>query len=291
MLIEFCNPLTKILCSISNQTLNEIGEKFIKGKPNISLNCECFHYEERSSGRNSTRTVKVVTHRQSLNFNYRYYRDISGRLIFNPDEKIMNHKYYIYLKIINKAYLSDENSISHYESLKNTLEANRNRDTYFSFYENVDIEGQPNEYFIKRKDKDSWFVNSFWYIIFTMLTFAEPYKLYIKIITYCHVFEIKKVISIENNVNLDQRFDSFKPSLYIRYGNQHFQLNEINLNRIDLPLENEINNNIVNNINNVNINGNNNYINENDNNQPNNINRNRENEDNRDMNLSTDVST
>ena len=65
----------------------------------------------------------------------------------------MKHKSFIYLKIIKKAYLPDESSISHYESLKNTLEENRNRDKYFRLYENIDIEGQPNEFFIKRKEK------------------------------------------------------------------------------------------------------------------------------------------
>ena len=225
LLKELCNPIIKIFSSISNQTLNEIVEKFLKGKPNFSLNCESFHYEERPAGEDSTRTVEVVTHRQSLDYNYRYYRDISGLLIFNPDEKIMKHKSFIYLKIIKKAYLPDENSISYYESLKNTLEENRNRDKYFRLYENIDIEGQPNEFFIKRKEKDPWFANGLWHVIFTILTFAEPYKLYIKKITYCQTFIIKKVISIENDVNLDQRFDSFKPSLYIRYSNQHFQFN------------------------------------------------------------------
>ena len=190
----------------------------------------------------------------------------------------MKHKSFIYLKIIKKAYLPDENSISHYESLKNTLEENRNRDKYFRLYENIDIEGQPNEFFIKRKEKDPWFANGLWHVIFTILTFAEPYKLYIKKITYCQTFIIKKVISIENDVNLDQRFDSFKPSLYIKYSNQHFQFNEIN-------------NNVLNNINNDNMNGNINYPNDNNINRPNNNNRNEENEEDKDVSLSTDVGT
>ena len=50
LVIELISPTLRTLCSISNQTINEIIENFIKGKPTFYLKCECYHYEQNSNG-------------------------------------------------------------------------------------------------------------------------------------------------------------------------------------------------------------------------------------------------
>ena len=44
LIIELFSPTLKNLCSLSNQTINEVIENFIKGKPNLYLKCESYHY-------------------------------------------------------------------------------------------------------------------------------------------------------------------------------------------------------------------------------------------------------
>lgn len=248
---ELFSPNLKILCSISNQTINEIIGKFIKGKPVILLKCHCFHYEERAAGRGSTRTVEVISHSETLNYNYNFCRDISGLLILNTDESNIKLKYYIGLKIIKKVYMSDENSISHYASLKNIIENNRDRDKYFRAFNVIDIEGLPDYFLIKLKDDHPWFIgNGFWYIFFTLITLVEFYKIYVKLLIFDQTIIIKKVISISDDVNTDARFDTFKPLLFIKHTNQYFDYNELNLTGINLLNEqtNEINKGSINTI-------------------------------------------
>ena len=263
---EFCSPILKALCSISNQKINEILEKLIKGKPNLYLKCKCYHYEERSSGKDSTRTVEVITHSETINFNHISYRDISGQLILNIDVSDLTKKYYIALEIIKKAYLSDNNSISHYYSLKNNIiENNQDRDAYFIYYNDIDIEGLPNFYLIKLKDEEPFFIaNGFWYFIFTLLTLVEFYKIYVNSLILHQSFIIKKLLSISYDVNTDQRFNSFNPSFFIKHTNQHFQYNNTEINLLHEQI-NEINND---NINVINV-----AHNENRNNQQNNNNQ------------------
>ena len=43
--LELSSSELKALSSISNQKINEILEKLIKGKPNLYLRCECYHNE------------------------------------------------------------------------------------------------------------------------------------------------------------------------------------------------------------------------------------------------------
>ena len=213
LILELCSPMLKDLCSVSNQTINEIIEKFIKGKPNLYLKCECFHYEKRQNGRSSYTIDEVITYSETINYSYISYRDISGLLILNIDVSDIKKKYYIKLEIIKKVYLSDNNSISHYYALKkNIIEKNKHRDTYIRTYNYIDIEGLPYFYIIKLKDDDPWLIgNGFWYLIFTLLTLVEFYKIYVNSLFLYQSFTIKKLISISYDVNMDQRFNSFSP--------------------------------------------------------------------------------
>ena len=263
LIFELGSSTLKSLCNISNQTINEIIENFIKGKPNFYLKCECYHKEERRNGRDSTRTVEVITHSETIDYNYSSYRDISGLLILNTDKSNIKGKYYIKLEINRKVYLPDENSISHYNSLRrNIIENNKHRDTYFRFLNVIDIEGLPNSYLINlNKHEEPWCIgNGFWYVIFTSLSFAELYKIYVNSLIFHQTFTIKKVISISYDVNMDQRFNSFNPSFFIKHTSQYFKYNVLSLSSMNLLNEhiNEINNNNANAINGAhNINRNN----------------------------------
>ena len=265
---ELCSPTLKALNSISNQKINTILERLIKGKPNLYLKCECYHNVQKNAGQ-TTRTEEVITHSETINFNHISYRDISGQLILNIDVSDLTKKYYIALEIIKKAYLSDNNSISHYYSLKNNIiENNQDRDAYFIYYNDIDIEGLPNFYLIKLKDEEPFFIaNGFWYFIFTLLTLVEFYKIYVNSLILHQSFIIKKLLSISYDVNTDQRFNSFNPSFFIKHTNQHFQYNNTEINLLHEQI-NEINND---NINVINV-----AHNENRNNQQNNNNQEKE---------------
>ena len=262
---ELCDsPILKSLRNISNQTIDEIIENLIKGKPNIYLVGESYHMENNHGGAH-----ECITFSEGLLYNYAFCRDISGLLILNTDISDIKGKYYIKLKIINKIYLADDKSIAHYGSLKDLiLLNNRNRDKKFRFFNHVDIEGFPNSFLIKLNDEEPWFIgNGFWFVIFTLFTFAELYKIYLNLLILRQTFYIKKVISISYDVNTDPRFNIFNPKFCIKHTNQHFQYNELNNNSVNL-LNEQINEMGDGNINVLNV-----IRNENRNNRQNNINQ------------------
>ena len=255
IILELCSPRLKSLCNISNKAINEIIENFIKGKPNFYLKCECYHYEPTSSGNKYSSSYEVVSHSETINYNYISYRDISGVLFLNTDKSNIKGKYYIELEIIRKIYLPDEISISHYDSLKNNIiEKNRHRDTYYRVLNCLDIERLPNSYLIKlRKDEEPCCVSGgFWYVIFSIFTFAELYKIYVNHLILYQTFTIKKVVSISYDVNTDPRFNGFNPSFFIKHTKQHFHYNQLNNNSLNMLINNG-NNNIFNVFHNENI--------------------------------------
>ena len=92
------------------------------------------------------------------------------------------------------------------------------------------------------KDEEPFFnANGFWYFIFTLLTLVEFYKIYLDSLILHQSFTIKKLISISYDVNTDQRFYSFNPSLFIKHVNQHFQYNNEAINEINNDNINVIN--------------------------------------------------
>ena len=120
---------------------------------------------------------------------------------------------------------------------------------------------------IKLQEKEPFFIGYFWFVIFTIFALANVYKLYIYIISTYQTVTIKKLISNNNNIINDERYDQYNPSLQFldktfRYGNnsnvyENNNVVEENNDQRDLPVNNNINETNINNgelkVNDINI--------------------------------------
>jgi len=70
-------------------------------------------------------------------------------------------------------------------------------------------------------NKFYYFVNRYLYIIFTILTLVELYKLFIRLITINQDVTIVKFISQKNDLSAEQKYNSFNPELFIPKDNRH----------------------------------------------------------------------
>ena len=139
------------------------------------------------------------------------------------------------------------------------IERNRFRDKYIRFFEKIELDGVNNIIMVKLQDKEPHLIGRCWFIIFTLLSLATLYKLYICVISVYQTVKIKKLISNNNNLN-DWGFNRYNPRVQFldkifTYERNYNIVEENNIAQNDLHVNN--NNINENNINNEQLNVNN----------------------------------
>ena len=259
IILEFCSPTSSYLCNKnSSQGIYEQMSKYFKALPVINWTCECYHYETRtytttdSDGNVSTHTTteKVVTCRGSADMSYYSSRDVSGIFLLNCDEANINKKQYIKLELTDQIDFADSATVTDYQIQKQAfISAYQNRDVHFDYWENRYIPGLIQYNLVNIRDEEKGCINFGLFFLFTILSFAELYKLYIDSKSIHQDFIIKKIISTRYNLNGPQlaiKYEKAIPSIDLIYRQYHFKLSEYSYtksgNNEDLPSKEEVEN-------------------------------------------------
>ena len=241
VLIELFSNTSKYLRKKDEQEgLNEIMGRIFKTPPKISLFCECFH--TRGSGK---RRRKIIKHSETYDIPYYSARDVSGLFTLNGRKEDISRKSFLKLDIEPEICFADEISFQDYMIQKtNFWRANENKDSEFKFEETRIIPDIDNYIFVKLDD-DSCFA-SFWvFLIFTILMFAEIYKLLFNCLCIHLKFKVRKLVSTRYNLNLP-KYQPFNPQLDIyeeryTYEEDCYYNNFLDENNIPiLPTEEEL---------------------------------------------------
>ena len=259
IILEFCSPTSSYLCNKnSSQGIYEQMSKYFKALPVINWTCECYHYETRtytttdSDGNVSTHTTteKVVTCRGSADMSYYSSRDVSGIFLLNCDEANINKKQYIKLELTDQIDFADSATVTDYQIQKQAfISAYQNRDVHFDYWENRYIPGLIQYNLVNIRDEEKGCINFGLFFLFTILSFAELYKLYIDSKSIHQDFIIKKIISTRYNLNGPQlaiKYEKAIPSIDLIYRQYHFKPSEYSYtksgNNEDLPSKEEVEN-------------------------------------------------
>lgn len=259
IILEFCSPTSRYLCNKnSSQGIYEQMSKYFKTLPVINWTCECYHYETRtytttdSDGNVSTHTTteKVVTCRGSQDMSYYSSRDVSGIFLLNCDEANINKKQYIKLELTDQIDFADSATVTDYQIQKQAfISAYQNRDVHFDYWENRYIPGLIQYNLINIHNEEKGCINFGLFFLFTILSFAELYKLYIDSKCIHQDFTIKKIISTRYNLNGPQlaiKYQKTIPSIDLIYTQYYFKPSEYNYsksgNNQDLPSKEEVEN-------------------------------------------------
>lgn len=167
----------------------------------------------------TTRLTKATSLSDSKDFKYYSARDISGVLRFDKD-KNPEKKFFADLSLTLEVNFAD--SITRYEyekEKKDFVNPSKFRGEEYKFKERKTIKKLFKEKLIKITDDPPVFAKWYIYITFVFLGIVEFYKLYIKHITITDNFTIKKIISIEGNLDKEE-YNEQNPALEL-YGNIH----------------------------------------------------------------------
>ena len=216
-LINLCagkNRVIKLLSNINeSSSINQIMEILLKEKPEVVINCVCYHMEtkgyiidnEGSIIKTVYKEEEVPTYTESQKLNIFSYLDISG--IFKFKE---TYKKYIQLYLRKEINFNDEITIYDIETIKNNLyQKNRHKDSYISIKVNRILPSFKEFYLIKLTNGNNCFLKKWIYIVFFVLTIDKFYELYLDCIFTNQFFVIKKIISTRENVLENPKYSQF----------------------------------------------------------------------------------
>ena len=184
-------------------------------------------------------------------FNYSFSQDISEPFVLNCDEKKISKKYYIKLELNEDIGFADAGTVEDYQNQKNKfISENQNRDSYYDFFGDGCIPGIIPYNLISIKNEEPPCIYFFLFLILTILSFAELYKIYINIFCINQEFTIKKIIStrfyLYPHTNKQKYLNKIQPinTTNKQSDFKHSKINQINeRNGIDLPSKEEVENN------------------------------------------------
>ena len=223
LIIEFRSPSSRYLFSKNSiKGIHEIMAKYFRTPPVIYWSCESYHYENRYYERTNsqgevehyTTEEKVITQSGTGTMKYCSTRDVSGPLILKCDNKLLEKKYFIKLKISQNIDFADDGTIADYERQKEAFINKYNRDSYYDFDEKRYIPKINKYLLVKICEEEPACVNFLLFFIFSLLTLAEFYKIYFNCFCIKEDYTIKKIISTRYNLNLEEynlRYQNVNP--------------------------------------------------------------------------------
>ena len=189
---------------------------------------------------------KVTTYRETAYFPYYCARDVSGLFEINNSREQAMGKVYVRLELTPEINFADELTYMDYEQFRSDFyNRNRPRDQHMTYRETRYVKGLNNLNLVCIRDQEPCGVNLCMFILFTIIPLAELYKCYVD--SYCldQSFKIRKLISTRYNLNQQQQYEYFTPSINVPNQQYSFEPNNYNyLNndyKVQKPTNEEIN--------------------------------------------------
>lgn len=199
IILEFFSPIFIFLKQDDEKSLTDLMEKIFKTKPSFFF--------------------RYISHKLiSEEFEYNYWRDISGLFELNiTNEEYNNKKIYIMLEINYEITFADKKTEIDYDLKKKQFEKkiNKKKGNIKYIKEVKEIKEVKKYYKVKIHENDDFFIDFCLYIIFTILTLSEFYKLYINSKIVYEKFIIIKTVSTNTDLKKSDIYNSYNPQLKI----------------------------------------------------------------------------
>lgn len=253
IILEFCSPTSRYLCNKSSDSgmYEKMGRNF-QTPPEIRFHCECYHYETRHHTRTNkdgktehyTTRERVTTYTETYSLPYYSERDVSGLFYLNCDRAYVEKKFYIKLELKEEINFADAISYYDYERAKRHFwRRNRFRDVHFDFRESRVIPGMDHHNLVKLATNEPCMVNYFFFFLFTILTVAEFFRIYVDSLCVYQKFKVRKLVSTRYDLN-QPVYQVFVPQLNLitnQYTYAQEQYNYVNQSYdLQLPTQEEL---------------------------------------------------
>ena len=248
IIFELYSSTAKMLRNInSKQGINEMMRKYFSTPPNIELKYEYYHnvtvpisytdnYGITHTGYSTYKELFLTT---TFDFPYYSVRDVSG-LFYLADKVAAKNKSFIKLELIEEVSFADTISYMDYYFEKNVFhESNGRSDENSIFIESRTIPGMISQNIIKIDDSISLIVNFPFFVISTLLMFAELYKPCLNSFLYEQKFKVRKIISTRYDLNqpdINAKYQYISPKIILNSQIVNLQPQEYNYLNNECPV-------------------------------------------------------
>lgn len=245
---EFISHTSKFLCKKkSTQSCKNYMRTLFSTEPKVLFTCNCFHYDIYTKNESTTKE-KVISFSTSEEMSYYSCRDISGLFMLNCDKEKVEKKKYIKLHLASEINFADELTFVDHESQKTIFYTdNRMRDEFMEFEEKRYIPGFEELAMITLNEEEPCSVHFGWFFLFTIIPFAEFYKLYIESLCIHQDFTIRKILSTRKDLNspeIAKEYQNLNPRLNLIVNNYNFSPSDfchVNINlKLSDPTQEEL---------------------------------------------------
>lgn len=249
IIVMLCSSTLTYLCH--NRNGNDIYFRFIdlfKAAPRIVLCCTSYHWNGQAY--TNTSSYKQESYKDKMALQYYSFRDISDPIELDLDSKEIEKYNFIKFNFDCSIEFADGITYSDYLRSKEYLEKkNYGKDECREMSEIRDIPSIKRHELISLKDKNPCFVGPCYYIIFTFLTFAQLYKIFLNCYCIEKNFTLKKTVSTRFNLldpKFEEKYKNSNPSIRLGKINYTFKTNEVGCVYNEVPVvkpsQEEINN-------------------------------------------------
>jgi hypothetical protein len=180
-----------------------------------TMHMQCYHYETKyitqkdANGNTTHRTeqVRVNTHSATERYYYISWRDISGKFDLDVSGGMgQQEKPFVKLHLRLLMNLAEDGTEADFHYQKRSFIFRNYLDSFYDFNETLDMHGY-NEYeytLVRVTDFNPPCFGAPWFILFTLLTVAEFYKLHLDKYSIVQDFNIVKVVSSRQDLNSPQ---------------------------------------------------------------------------------------
>eukprot|EP00826_Nyctotherus_ovalis_P056394 TRINITY_DN759_c0_g1_i6.p1 TRINITY_DN759_c0_g1~~TRINITY_DN759_c0_g1_i6.p1 ORF type:complete len:320 (+),score=55.49 TRINITY_DN759_c0_g1_i6:156-1115(+) len=187
---------------------------------NKSMKISCYHNRSKEvketsprSGKVHSRTVTERVHTSSNSSMFRYvsWRDISGQFVVNTEGAAANEeRAFVRLRLRLKMEFANDGTAADFEQQKADFIAINKRDVMFDYDEELVMQGYEEYNLVKISDAHPKAFGCGWFLFFTLLTFAEFYKMYMEKFCSDQEFTIIKMVSSRQNLNTPQMIRNYE---------------------------------------------------------------------------------
>lgn len=202
---------------------------------NRLMQISCYHERGRDvqetsprSGRVRSRRVteRVRTSSNEAMFRYVSWRDISGQFVVNTGEAATNEeRAFVRLRLKNKMEFANDGTAADFDQQKaNFITANK-RDVMFDYEDKLVLKGFEEYKLVRVSDAHPSVFGCGWFFLFTLLTFAEFYKMYMEKFCSDQEFTIIKLVSTRQDLSAPQmirNYEAMGPSVIYKGRTVHY---------------------------------------------------------------------
>jgi len=218
---QFCSSSCKYLFNKEESgKIYDYMERMFYTPMHKVMTIQCYHYESRQVRQQdskgnvtyTTERIRVDTHFATERYYYISWRDISGKFDLDVSGATSQQEkpfVKLHLKLVMK--LADDGTESDFYYQKRSFIHRNNLDTHYDFNEALQLAGYKEYTLVRVTDFNPPCFGGAWFILFTLLTFAEFYKIHLDKYSIVQDFDIAKVVSSRRDLNNPQYVQQYIP--------------------------------------------------------------------------------